>query len=123
MGLDMYLHCRRKGSDSSMHDEVGYWRKANAIHGWFVENVQNGVDDCGEYVVSLDQLKALKGLCEAVLLNKDKAGVLLPSRQGFFFGAYGYDEWYFADIADTIKILDKALEQSEDVEFIYQSSW
>jgi hypothetical protein len=106
-----------------MYDEVGYWRKSNQIHGWFVENVQKGVDDCGEYVVSLDQLKALKGLCEAVLEDKDRAGELLPSRQGFFFGSYCYDEMYFSDIADTIEILDKCIENSEDIEFIYQSSW
>lgn len=27
-------------------DQVGYWRKANHIHNWFVENVQDGEDDC-----------------------------------------------------------------------------
>lgn len=27
-------------------EEVGYWRKANQIHNFFVENVQNGEDDC-----------------------------------------------------------------------------
>jgi hypothetical protein len=26
--------------------EAGYWRKANAIHRWFVDNVQDGNDDC-----------------------------------------------------------------------------
>ena len=45
------------------HDEVttdvAYWRKANAIHNWFVENVQNGNDDCGRYPVSEDQIKDL----------------------------------------------------------------
>jgi hypothetical protein len=25
---------------------VAYWRKANAIHSWFVQNVQDGVDEC-----------------------------------------------------------------------------
>ena len=29
--------------------EVLMWRKANAIHNWFVQNVQKGVDDCGVY--------------------------------------------------------------------------
>lgn len=28
----------------SLH--VGYWRKANAIHGWFVKHVQGGKDEC-----------------------------------------------------------------------------
>ena len=27
---------------------VGYWRKQNAIHNWFVENVQDGIDDCDQ---------------------------------------------------------------------------
>jgi len=25
-----------------IEEEVGYWRKANAIHSWFVKNIQNG---------------------------------------------------------------------------------
>jgi len=27
-------------------EQVGYWRKANQIHQWFVEHVQDGEDDC-----------------------------------------------------------------------------
>ena len=42
-----------------VEEEVGYWRKANAIHSWFVKNVQNGNDDCGEYWVDIDTLKEL----------------------------------------------------------------
>ena len=45
----------------------GYWRKANAIHKWFVENVQNGVDDCDTYLVTREQLEQLKEACEMVL--------------------------------------------------------
>jgi hypothetical protein len=39
--------------------EVGYWRKANAVHQWFVENVQDGVDDCKAYYVSTEKLQEL----------------------------------------------------------------
>jgi hypothetical protein len=46
---------------------VAYWRKANAIHKWFVDNVQKGTDDCGDYYVGRDQLTALRGLCQKVL--------------------------------------------------------
>jgi hypothetical protein len=46
---------------------VAYWRKANAIHRWFVENVQAGTDDCKEYGVSETQLKALLSACTDVL--------------------------------------------------------
>jgi hypothetical protein len=31
---------------------VGYWRKANQIHNWIVKNVQDDVDNCGEYYFS-----------------------------------------------------------------------
>jgi hypothetical protein len=57
-------------------EEVAYWRKANAIHAWFVENVQHGVDDCGEYNVDFDKLIELLGVCktiksESVLMNAE----------------------------------------------------
>lgn len=47
----------------SLFGEVGYWRKANAIHKWFVDNVQNEVDDCGRYEVSKEQLEELLDIC------------------------------------------------------------
>lgn len=48
-------------------EQVGYWRKANAIHRWFVDNVQEGVDDCREAYVSREQLTELRDLCIHVL--------------------------------------------------------
>lgn len=47
-------------------EDVGYWRKANAIHKWFVDNVQNGEDDCGIYEVSRAHIEVLLGLCKLV---------------------------------------------------------
>lgn len=52
---------------SYITEQVAYWRKANAIHRWFVQNVQGGKDDCGSYYVSREQLKALKDACDKVL--------------------------------------------------------
>ncbi len=48
-------------------EDAGYWRKANAIHQWFVTNVQDGKDDCGEYYVTEDKLRQLLELCNRVL--------------------------------------------------------
>lgn len=48
-------------------EEIAYWRKANAIHRWFVENVQGGKDDCGDYYVSREQLQKLLDTCKEVL--------------------------------------------------------
>lgn len=48
-------------------EEIATWRKANAIHKWFVDNVQKGVDDCRNYRVTKDQLQALVDACNQVL--------------------------------------------------------
>lgn len=57
---------------SVIEEEVMYWRKANHIHGWFVENVQFGNDDCHPYYVSDEKLRELLDTCEKVI----KASVL-----------------------------------------------
>lgn len=44
-----------------------YWRKANAVHQWFVDNVQDGNDDCGRYYVSREQLQELLDICTKIL--------------------------------------------------------
>lgn len=63
-------YIRKRGSDvfqwESLSEEVAYWRKANQIHKWFVDNIQNGEDDCGCYNVSKDQLEELLGICEEI---------------------------------------------------------
>lgn len=48
-------------------EDAGYWRKANCIHSWFVENVQSGEDDCKEYNVSEEQMKELLATVNKVL--------------------------------------------------------
>jgi len=52
---------------SHVIEEVAYWRKANAIHKWFVDHVQSGNDDCREYYVDQDQLRELVDLCKQVI--------------------------------------------------------
>lgn len=52
---------------SGVTEEIAYWRKANAIHKWFVDNVQDGKDDCGSYYVSRDDLKRLLEVVTKVL--------------------------------------------------------
>ena len=48
-------------------EDAGYWRKANAIHQWFVDNVQDGEDDCKEYYVSEEKLRKLLDTVKKVL--------------------------------------------------------
>jgi hypothetical protein len=104
---------------------VAYWRKANAIHQWFVDNVQDGTDDCGEYHVTREQLKELAELCKQIVAEPKKAGKLLPTRSGFFFGNTDYDEWYMQDMQHTADRIDKILADTAFTrcDFYYQSSW
>ena len=113
---------------SYVEEEVGYWRKSNQIHNWFVQNVQNGTDDCGTYFVSEEQLEELLELCKRVIENNELADELLPSADGFFFGSTNYDEWYFKDLTNTIEIIETLLsERNEggylDGDIYYHSSW
>jgi len=103
-------------------EEIGYWRKQNQIHQWFVENVQNGVDNCGEYCVSKVQLEDLLEICKKILNDNSLAEELLPTTSGFFFGGTEYDEWYFDGIKNTIEILEEALSDNSG-DYYYSSSW
>lgn len=103
--------------------EVGYWRKANAIHRWFVHNVQMGRDECQKTKVDRQELQQLQKLCEQVIAQPSEADKLLPTRSGFFFGSTEYDENYFDDLKETVAICQRALKLTENWEVYYQSSW
>lgn len=147
MGLDMYLTAKRYIHDFSddgkalrdkledfkvngmnvkeLSYEAGYWRKANAIHQWFVDTVQDGDDDCREYFVTTEQLEKLLELVNEVLRNRDKAEELLPTCDGFFFGNTSYDEGYFDDLLQTKAIIENVLSIDDlpKYAFYYSSSW
>jgi hypothetical protein len=144
MGLDMYLTAKRYVSDYIAEDndlnealkkvdapyrikliemEAMYWRKANAIHKWFVDNVQGGVDNCAEYFVERKLLQELLQVCKEVKADPESAEDILPTEGGFFFGGREYREHYFECINKTIDALEIALKQNDRTEFFYMSSW
>lgn len=136
----------------SLFKEVYYWRKANAIHQWFVDNIQNGNDDCEDYRVTQKDLQILidtlrdvyNSLCNKEMITKkvqdgsieyeikvfkeedlEIAKQLLPTQEGFFFGGTEYDEYYFEQIKDTLndlQILDRSFDYENNY-LIYGSSW
>ena len=105
-----------------IEEEIGSWRKANAIHNWFVDNVQDGKDNCEYHYVSDEKLEELLNIVNQILNDHDLAEELLPTQNGFFFGSTDYDEWYFEDLKDTKEILEKALKE-EYGDIYYLSSW
>jgi hypothetical protein len=148
MGLDMYLSARRnlyKRGDEEIVSVIKaeqikgmgdmepkailcsamYWRKANAIHKWFVDNVQNGDDDCGEYEVYSGQLRELESLCLKVLAERGKATELLPPCEGFFYGSKEIDDYYWEYLQETADRIANLLsvEGADQWDFIYSSSW
>ena len=102
---------------------VGYWRKANAIHAWFVDNCQGGVDECQKTLLSPNDLGDLLSVCKEAIETKN-AGLLQP-RGGFFFGSTDVDEYYWNDIQNTIDIITKILNDPrlQGCDFYYQASW
>ena len=150
MGLDMYLSAKRHLADyredekeiieaiekvdglcnfgmrvNEISCEAMYWRKANAIHKWFVDNCQNGEDDCREVWVSVDQLKQLRDTCDEVIKDPSKAHTLLPPQSGFFFGSTEVDEYYLQDLVATREALDRIVDNEDNNrwDYYYQSSW
>jgi hypothetical protein len=51
---------------SYIKERVGYWRKANQIHRWMVENIQDGEDDCGEHSLPKEKAKELLAICKEI---------------------------------------------------------
>lgn len=109
---------------------VAYWRKVNAVHSWFVENVQEGRDECQQSYVRRDQLVELRAVVLTAIDayrggDMQAAEEVLPTRSGFFFGSTAMDDGYLADLDDTVGQLDRVLNhpRSEQVDYYYQASW
>jgi hypothetical protein len=104
--------------------EVAYWRKANAIHGWFIKDVEE--DDCKPIYFQREEIAELLSRCKQVIesRSKDVAEELLPPTTGFFFGSYEIDDFYWGEVEETAEVLDKILTNvPEGWSFKYQASW
>lgn len=101
----------------ALSEEVAYWRKANAIHNWFVCNVQNGNDDCGTYEVKKEQLEKLLDTCKKVLkssvlvegmivngytVERDEKGKLIE-KENLVKGEKIYDSTIAKELLPTIE--------------------
>ena len=129
-------------------EEVAYWRKFNALHGWFVNECAHGTDDCKEMYVSIETLQKITDILKQVknVIDKsekttkvlqdwdgkdyevstyqceDEVMELLPPTQGFFFGGGEIDDWYRKDVDSTIEIFEGLL-QDDNGDYYYEASW
>ena len=110
-------------------EEIGYWRKANHIHKWFVDNCGDGIDKCQRITVSYDDLLSLKEICETIVKQEEGweeyAKENLPTTSGFFFGGTEYDEYYIDDCKHLINIVNELEKDEENSthEYYYRASW
>ena len=141
--LFVELSDRRKGwidqagyQGISISYPVAYWRKANAIHNWFVQNVQDDRDECQKSYVSSQNLRDLREACQAVLAVEHRPETVvndtavewgLAPKAGFFFGSLQYDEFYFEDLRYTVETINrlesKGVFDNAWTDIEYQSSW
>lgn len=125
--LDFDSGSSRESKVKSIGIDIMYWRKANAIHEFFVDTVQYGDDDCKRYLVEDEQLQELIELCKQELNARgtDEAGTFLEPAEGFFFGSKDLDDYYYDELQRTADGLTKFLESelSKRCDIYYQSSW
>lgn len=116
-------------------DMIGYLRKVNAVHGWIVRHLAEGVDDCQRIYLDRESVVMLVAdLHDAIDNPKTNTG--LPPTPGFFFGSTERDDWYLDDMKDALAIFTWLLEVMEadeekaardglvaEYQYWYQASW
>lgn len=125
---------------SYITEEVGYWRKFNALHGWFVNECGDGEDNCQEIYVGVDKMEELLGRLKKVqtILNEsgmvtkvnrdwngkdyevtifdktDEIEEIFAPTEGFFFGSNEIDEYFKNDVDRTIELIEELLKENEE---------
>jgi hypothetical protein len=134
-------------------ENVGYWRKFNALHNWFVNECAGGVDECQPIYVSdekmnelLETLKKVQNILVSspkvkksvevgwsngekmyeeidVIENDEELEELFPTASGFFFGGTEYGEYYKEQVSETIELIETLLSEEGSDDYEYQASW
>lgn len=95
---------------------VGYWRKFDPLHQWFVNNVQEGHDDCRPAYISPDVLAELEEQLDQVGDDPESANEHFVSE-----GDESMDE---GDIDYTLRIVLQAKKlQERGWDIYYRASW
>ena len=120
MGLDLGINLVKR-------EEAMYWRKANAIRGWF-SKLPDFVDN-GNTPISKKNLTDLLEICNTVRESKGTPSEYsvvmnnLPPEDGFFFGSTEIDDWYWEDIDNTIDFLKEWLPKINEYDELEYWEW
>ena len=117
MGLDAYGKVK---SPEGEVEEIAYWRKHNALHGW-MESLYRKKGGTEEFnCVPLELNKTDLELLELVVTSG-----MLPETQGFFFGAPAHEREDYRDLLNSVLDFIKEARQylSRGWEIAYDSWW
>lgn len=126
MGLDMYAYTvpasdentdfsYKKQPEGQERNEIAYWRKFNALHGW-MEDLYRSLGgeesfNCIPLKLTTERLNVLEVAC--------RENTLRP-REGCFFGS---QEIYQEDVDATLSFIKKARACIASGKDVYYDSW
>lgn len=120
MGLDMYIYLKDKETKEMI--EFSYFRKFNALHGYF--DVKYNLDNPCSVEISDEDISHLMFKVNAIRLNSNVASKALPVYYGPFFGSYDYGFVYFEYIEQLYKDLKRLMKIDRNrFEIYYQADY
>lgn len=113
MGLDITItqiknKCKCCGRAEIENDYD--FRKVNFLVGFWESYYDDEMENCVIYNIDRLFIETLLETCTEVLADHSKAEDLLPTREGFFFGNYEYDDEYFGDVEHVLDTCKKLLD-------------
>lgn len=132
MGLDQYGLKRKQSVNNGIAEEIAYFRKNNALHGWMEDlwiskgRPLNTEEDGtityaeGDRVFNCVPLELSED--DLIQLGKDAKSHQLPVTEGFFFGPdSSQDARHIDEILNFVDVALKAIQ--EGYEIAYNSWW
>ncbi|WP_414042821.1 hypothetical protein [Macrococcus animalis] len=115
MGLDMYIYLKEKETHEMI--EFSYFRKFNALHGYFDSKYQ--LDNPCSIEITDEDISNLIFKVNAIRMNSKVAEKVLPVYYGPFFGSYDYGYIYFEYINQLHKDLRRLIQVDRNKFDIY----
>ena len=146
MGLDMMLYASKGGVRRGDAEEIGYWRKFNALHNYIVTEIGKNPNSNCEYIemlesdidTLLEKLNKVKEILDgAPKVNfskeystwsydketQDAVAEILAPQAGFFWGDTNINSYYYDNILSSIKIFTEAKRRAQAGQIVEYSSW
>ena len=107
-------------NDSKINSYISYLTDSSNSNPF--DNFRNNMSFDEEQIC---QINIVKSTLKQIDKDHSKADELLPTADGFFFGNTNYDEWYYNDVKNTIKMLEDEMDENGNFygSYYYRSSW